>query len=422
MALGDGVPARAAWRGGCGCIELTTSGAGGLDGQTLGRIAFSRFLELPLRSLDRLIAGLEAGATYRSLAPWVQAGTLAAARLHPDAGTPLAPGSRLLGEVRLSAAGTPGFLFSRAAFAREYRIDEPALADWHARHGLSAAQRQLLYKLHLVNSRNRLNWGLLQAVLQAQAAYFDAGDPLALAALPQTRMVALIAAQGGAAPVQPDAGRLSRLIRAASFRSVDGKLWPLGLLFPKPRQLHGYQLRHLIEQEKALFREGRIERAQSDELLAQRMQACFGSPISRRSVAQVRQQLGIPDGRRRGEIRYHAIATQAFSPLFPMTPQGISHFIPAHSGVYEIRCALPSEPGARAGVVYIGSSQDLKKRLYEHLSGNSGNVHLSNFLSGGGAKVRFWVVRENWRQAERQLYLAFCESFGVPPPCNRMSP
>jgi RNA polymerase sigma-54 factor len=36
--------------------------------------------------------------------------------------------------------------------------------------------------------------------------------------------------------------------------------------------------------------------------------------------------------------------------------------------------------------------------------------------------VRFRLVSEGWRWAERDLYRVFCETFGTPPLCNRMSP
>lgn len=74
------------------------------------------------------------------------------------------------------------------------------------------------------------------------------------------------------------------------------------------------------------------------------------------------------------------------------------------------------------GVVYIGSTRDLRKRLVDHLRGSSGNPRLAGCLADGVARVRFRMVHEGWREVERQLYRVFCEAFGAPPLCNRMSP
>ncbi|MEJ0045633.1 MAG: GIY-YIG nuclease family protein [Rhodospirillales bacterium] len=77
---------------------------------------------------------------------------------------------------------------------------------------------------------------------------------------------------------------------------------------------------------------------------------------------------------------------------------------------------------ARPGVIYIGSSGDLRKRLGDHLRGNSDNMLLYSQIADGAARVRYCLISEAWRTAERKLYEVFCDTFGAPPPCNRMSP
>ena len=73
-------------------------------------------------------------------------------------------------------------------------------------------------------------------------------------------------------------------------------------------------------------------------------------------------------------------------------------------------------------VVYIGSTGDLRKRLGDHLRGNSGNTLLYRHITRGSVRIRFRLIREDWRSVERELYQVFCETFGSPPLCNRMSP
>ncbi len=65
---------------------------------------------------------------------------------------------------------------------------------------------------------------------------------------------------------------------------------------------------------------------------------------------------------------------------------------------------------------------DLRKRLGDHLRGSSDNVLLYTHLADGAARVRFRLISEGWRWTERELYRVFCETFGTPPLCNRMSP
>ena len=85
------------------------------------------------------------------------------------------------------------------------------------------------------------------------------------------------------------------------------------------------------------------------------------------------------------------------------------------------RSTKSATPGSH-GVVCIGSTGDLRKLLGDHLRGSSDNVLLYKHLTDGAARVRFRLVSEEWRWAERDLYRVFCETFGTPPLCNRMSP
>lgn len=79
-------------------------------------------------------------------------------------------------------------------------------------------------------------------------------------------------------------------------------------------------------------------------------------------------------------------------------------------------------PAGPHSVVYIGSAGDLRKRLGDHLRGGSGNALLYRHIADGAARVRFRLISAGWRWAERELYRVFCETFGAPPLCNRMSP
>ncbi len=73
-------------------------------------------------------------------------------------------------------------------------------------------------------------------------------------------------------------------------------------------------------------------------------------------------------------------------------------------------------------MVYIGSAGDLRKRLGDHLRGSSDNALLYRHIADGAARVRFRMISDRWRCVEREVYHVFCETFGAPPLCNRISP
>jgi RNA polymerase sigma-54 factor len=225
-----------------------------------------------------------------------------------------------------------------------------------------------------------------------------------------------------------DAGRISRLVRGLAITMPDGKTLPLSRLFPSERQLHCHRLDLLVKSEKQLLLAGEIARPWSDAQLAALLEQQHGTRLSRRSIAAIRHQLALPDCRRRAALADYRMATEGFSALLPLTPSVLAVHVPCRAGVYEIRAPVavenrcPADAVERLPVVYIGSTQGLRKRLADHLRGSSGNMMLHRHLAEGRAKVRFRIVEENWRGLERRLYLAYRETFGVPPPCNRMSP
>ncbi|WP_310676618.1 RNA polymerase factor sigma-54 [Burkholderia multivorans] len=407
-----------------------------IDATLLGKIMLARFLELPLRSFDRFVARVESSAGFSTLAQsrWVIATSLQDALVAMDVGDGFSRVPNLsLGQV-LEVGGRLVFVYHRESYAREYRFDETALRDLKSRQALPKELAATLHRLRLINSRNRLTHALVQALLEAQASYLRSGEPMRLVPLTQAQMAERLRMDAGLSMVA-DAGRISRLVRGLSILLPNGKALPLPGLFPRARQLHCHYVDYLVKKEQSWMAEGSLQGPLSDGEIAEILARDWGVRLLRRTVADIRHQLAIPDCRRRRHRMHYLVATEGFSALMPLTPQALRSAVPAHPGVYEIR-AMDAAPAAEAnqpleqsgpspephGVVYIGSTGDLRKRLGDHLRGNSDNPLLYRHIAEGAARVRFRAVSENWRRVERELYRAFCETFGAPPPCNRMSP
>ena len=412
-----------------------------IDAALLGKIVLARFLELPLRAFDRLVTQAESSAGFAALRPWVTVGQLEGAS-HDAPDAPQTRASPVLGEIRdmknlypgAGASRDLGFLYHRDSYTREYRFDEEGINLLMSRPDFPAELSSVLRKLRLINTRNRLTHALMQTVLVSQAAYLRSGQALALLPLTQAEISARLRSESNLSVVA-DQGRISRLVRVLSIALPNGEAVPLGGLFPKPRQVHCHFVDHVIKKEKVWMREGVLWEPLTDEAIAAILESEYGIRLLRRTVANIRRDLAIPDCRSRSQRMNYLAATEGFSALVPLTPQVLRTAVPAQPGVYEIRAALgspmseakegwleKSAPPGPHSVVYIGSTGDLRKRLGDHLRGSSDNVLLYNHLSDGAARVRFRLVSEGWRWVERDLYRVFCETFGTPPLCNRMSP
>jgi RNA polymerase sigma-54 factor len=405
-----------------------------IDAALLGKIMLARFLALPLRAFDRLVIQAESSTGFNALRPWVTVGRLEGARVvHDAAGIPQTKASLILGEVR-EAGRDLTFLYHRDSYAREYRFDdEEGMNRLMAREETPRDFAGTLRRLRLINTRNRLTHALVQAVLVSQAAYLRSGQALSLLPLTQAEISTRLRSESNLSVVA-DPGRISRLVRGLSIALANGKAVPLSTLFPKPRQVHCHFVDHMIKTEKTWMSEGLLQGPLTDEAVAAILEREHGIRLSRRTVANIRHDLAIPDYKRRSQRTDYLAATEEFSALVPLTAQALRTAVPVHSGVYEIRTAFtfrPSEerdwPGKSVpvvphGVVYIGSAGDLRKRLGDHLRGSSDNALLYRHVADGAARVRFRLVSEGWRWVERELYRVFCETFGTPPSCNRMSP
>ncbi|MHB1077621.1 GIY-YIG nuclease family protein [Thiobacillus sp.] len=405
-----------------------------IDAALLGKIVLARFLELPLRAFDRLVIQAESAAGFAALRPWGTVGRLDGARVAQDAADiPRIQISPVLGEVHEAGRGLM-FFYHREAYAREYRFDEEGVNRLMARADSPAELARTLRRLRLINTRNRLTHALMQAVLVSQAAYLRSGQVLALLPLTQAAISARLRSESNLSVVA-DAGRISRLVRGLSITLPNGKAVPLNTLFPKPRQIHCHFVDHMIKEEKTWMAEGLLREPLTDEAVAAILEREHGIRLSRRTVANIRHDLAIPDSRSRSQRMNYLVATEGFSPLVPLTPQALRTAVPTHPGVYEIRATAAYHPDGETegwpekgvaseqhGVVYIGSAGDLRKRLGDHLRGSSDNALLYCYIADGAARVRFRLIGEGWRWVERELYRVFCETFGAPPPCNRMSP
>jgi RNA polymerase sigma-54 factor len=404
-----------------------------IDAGLLGKIMLARFLELPLRAFDRFVTQEDSSTRLSGLRPWVTVGRMQGAQLaHDMATSSLTHAAPILGEVR-EVGRKLTLLYHRDSSAREYRFDEERLNCLMSRPDFPRELAGTLHRLCLINSRNRLTHALVQVVLASQAAYLRSGQALSLLPLTQAEISVRLRAEPGLSLVA-DAGRISRLVRGLSIALPHGKAVPLGRLLPKPRQVYCNFVDYLVRKEQIWIAEGLLRGPLTDEAIAAILEREYDMQLLRRTVTNIRHELGIPDCRRRGHRMNYLAATEGFSALVPLTPQALRSAVPAHSGVYEIRAALASGLGGHEdwsgkgvrpephSVVYIGSAGDLRKRLGDHLRGSSGNALLYRHIAEGAARVRFRLISDGWRCAERNLYRVFCETFGTSPFCNRMSP
>lgn len=379
-----------------------------LDPHRVGCIRFARALELRPRAFARNVRDMEASPAFAAVRPYVHVGqVIGTSTVVSD----WAGRGRMV-PVAWFDQGT-AFHFTSEPFARHYGFDAVLLSD------LDPTQMGLLQQMRVVNSRNLLTASLLRTLAILQRPFLQTGDPLLLRAVVLDGLAAGINADPRC-PIMADASRVSRLMRHLWLGLAEGEVVAASALSPRPRELYRRYVDSVLRAEQADIHGHRRMEAFTDEGIAEAVLERFGVSLSRRTVANVRADLGIPCGRRRGENSGYRGVTHGFSSLQPLERGTVRSAAPTVGGVYELH-ARGLAAGA-ADVIYIGSAGDLRKRLMDHLRGGGTNTCLASHIADGQVWFRYRPVMRRWRDTERLVYRAFRETFGDRPACNRMSP
>jgi len=176
--------------------------------------------------------------------------------------------------------------YSSASLARgRYSIDYGRFEELKTAGAFTEAEsreaKRLFKKLELINSRKETLTQILQAIIEQQALYLKSGDLKALLPFSQKELAKRI----GLAP-----SSVSRAIAGKSIGTPWGDEIPLKHFFPRPKRFKKELLKQLLETEEGLL---------PDEAVRAKLWQKFGVAISRRSVANLRQELKIPVARKR---------------------------------------------------------------------------------------------------------------------------
>ncbi len=178
--------------------------------------------------------------------------------------------------------GPEGFVigYLSPSYARgRYSIDYERFEELKGNGAFSTAEareiRQLFKRLELINSRKDTITRILQGIVEKQASYFESGNGKALLPFSQKELAERI----GLVP-----SSISRAISGKSLETPGGEEKALKDFFPRPRMFRKKLVKQLLETG---------EEFPSDEAIKAKLEQKFGVSISRRSVANLREELEI---------------------------------------------------------------------------------------------------------------------------------
>jgi len=142
-----------------------------------------------------------------------------------------------------------------------------------------------------------------------------------------------------------------------------------------------------------------------------------GLHLSVRTICNCRKLLNIPNYKERATHYYEKDIT--FSGYVKLSKDKVNK-IPPEAGVYELSISSKTDyPNYRSNVVYIGSSQNLQKRIANYSGNELKNDCLKNFINNHDVFVRFCLT-ENHILIEKKLLKNFRNNYGELPKANSL--
>lgn len=166
--------------------------------------------------------------------------------------------------------------FNREVWKGRYRLDGGRIAELRRSLPFAAARRldRLVCQLELLDRRKSTLFRILEAVAGLQSDYLLSGDPAKRRPLTQVSI---------AQNLDITQSVLNRLVSNKSVRLPWGLEAPLASLMPSGKRLLLDRVDELVAEHPAY----------SDQRLREELASRFGARLSRRSIAQYRQDLGL---------------------------------------------------------------------------------------------------------------------------------
>ena len=405
-----------------------------VDRHLIGVSILARFLKLPLRKYETMIEKVEASLVFTRLSPGIISTNLFPRAQVIESPRDLTPNA--IGQLRNDKWGFY-VSYRYAGLACDYAIDEGKMKRLRRSQALSPGDeteiQALRRRLRLINTRNRLTYMTLMGIAEHQEDYLVSGDPLYLKPLSQISLAEWIGSKAenagrflppGSELEFVDHSMISRLTRTMSVLSLQDQEVPLRSFFPSTRDVHKRLIKAILDEEKEQIRQGDIEGAYTDEEIKEGLKERFGVLVSRRTVSVCRQSMRIPSSYTRGRNLLYPPREARFSFHHLFDTTSVRAEAPEVPAVYEISLAK-MEVDYRlcsSGVVYIGSANNLRKRLRDHLRPGSKNGDLRELLGSHRCTFRYMLLNGNLREMEKELCRSFGADYGSLPRCNRISP
>ncbi len=263
--------------------------------------------------------------------------------------------------------------------------------------------RKVTYALRWINTRNEFSHHVLQSLMTYQRNYFLSGKEVDLKPLTFKEFLSRFPCQ------HLDQSRLSRLVGNLLVRTPQDEIISLRNLYVSRKRSYAYHIKEVVD-ESASSGDNALTDSEIQSELKNR-----GICLTVRTICNCRRLLNIPHHKERASHYYGRDVALSDHKVVSEKKFGK---IPAEPGVYELSMDSKIDyPKHMSNVIYVGSSDNLRKRIATYSGRKLKNAHLSLLVGRCELFVRY-VVSSEHRTLEKTLLKSFKDNFGALPKAN----
>ena len=307
-------------------------------------------------------------------------------------------------EMPISFSENPGHIFNIEV------ADERLIKQYP----LNGQNNEVIVKM--INTRNKLSEHIVRGIIEFQKKFWETGDVSYIKPLTLKKFILLYPHPN------LDESRLSRLgsvlllqtclpclpARQASRQVQSGKTIILKNLFISKRRFYANVIKNFIDES---------DKALTDNDIQTILKKQYDIHISVRTICECRKLLSIPNFRERSDCCYPNGVS--FSNPIALISKTINR-IPAEQGIYELCLSTKIPyPKCSSRVIYIGSSENLRRRITNYKGKVLKNKRIAEFIRNDNVSVRHHLTAD-YIKLEKELLKNFKKHYGQLPKGNKI--
>lgn len=267
-------------------------------------------------------------------------------------------------------------------------------------HLTGCTDNKIICSLKWINTRNKFSSHTFKSLLHFQSKYWFSGKKTDLKPRSFKKFLSLY-------PLQYlDQTRLSRLISNLKVLNPQNQVINLRNLFISEKKHHSYLIKEIVDDKEDAPKDRDIQHP-----LAKK-----GVHLSIRTICNCRKLVNIPNYKERSAYYDKDIT---FSDHILLSKKYFNK-IPTESGVYELSISSKIDYlNYRSTVIYIGSSKNLRKRIANYSGNGLKNSRLNKFINNYDVFVRLYLTK-NYILGEKKLLENFKNNYGELPKANSL--